>query len=140
VTERCAKEAPDRVAAEADRKKQEQQLTERLARHRPDRALLVSQLPGVADGDLEREKPDDAVNQAPRHEAGAREHLERRGTHEAAANTASGLNGCRADGACHEPGSTHFRRGSLAAKPSQGPCAQRAASRDGLGAGGLFKP
>jgi len=30
VTERRAEEAPDRVAAEADRKKQEQELTERL--------------------------------------------------------------------------------------------------------------
>jgi hypothetical protein len=93
VTERRAKKAPDRVPAEADGEKKEQELTERLARHGPDRALLIRQLPGVAYSDLEREEPDDAVNQPPSHEAGAREHLERRGTHEAITDTASSLNG-----------------------------------------------
>ena len=114
VTERCADEAPDRIAAEADRKEKEQELTERLARHRPDRALLVGQLPGVADGDLEREQPDDAVDQTPRYEAGARQDLERRGTDNAAADAAGCLNGCRADVARHDrPGSTHSRRAPL---------------------------
>ena len=109
MTERRAEKAPDRVAAEADRKKQEQELTERLVRDRLERALLVGQLPGIADGDLEREQPDNAVDQAPRHEADAREHCERRGTHERVAGTASGLNGCRADGARHGALCTHFR-------------------------------
>ena len=43
-------------------------------RNRVQGALLVRQLAAVPERELEREDPDDPVDQSPRHEAGAREH------------------------------------------------------------------
>jgi hypothetical protein len=114
VTERRAEEAPDRVTTQADRQEHKQQPTESLVRNRLDRPLLVRQLPRLADGDLEREEPDDAVDKATRHKPGPRKHLERRRLHETAADTASGLNRCRTDDARHDQRtSTHIRRQRL---------------------------
>jgi hypothetical protein len=70
VTERRAEKTPDRVATEADRKKKEQELTERLARHGLDRALLVRQLPDVAGADFEHEEPDECRKSSPEPRSG----------------------------------------------------------------------
>ena len=81
---------PDRSPDEAARAssprgrspQREQHLPERLMRDGVHRALLVRQLAAVTERELERQDPDDPVDQAPRHEPRAREVLEGAGMDE----------------------------------------------------------
>ncbi len=72
-----ADEPPERVAGETDRDERQEQLAEGLVRNGVQRALLVRELPPVPDRELEREDPDDRVDEAAGHESAAGEELER---------------------------------------------------------------
>ena len=63
MPERSADEPPERIAAEPDRDERQEELAERLMGNRVQRSLLVRQLAAVTERDLEREDPDDPVDQ-----------------------------------------------------------------------------
>ena len=67
---------PQGVAGKADRDGDEQEPAERLVRDRLQRSALIGGLPAGAECELERQDPDDPVDEAPGGEPGAGEDLE----------------------------------------------------------------
>src|SRR5581483_4003333 len=76
MTERRTREAPERVPAEPDCDERQQEVTTGLLGDRVERSLLVRDRAAPADRELEREQPDDAPDERPSDEAGARKDLE----------------------------------------------------------------
>ena len=76
VAQEDVHEAPQGVAGKADRDGYEEEPAERLVRDRLQRSALVGGLPAGAECELERQDPDDPVDEAPGGEPGASEHLE----------------------------------------------------------------
>jgi hypothetical protein len=77
VADRRAYEPPQRVCGKADREEREQQRSETLVRDGVEGTLLVDELATTSQRKLERENPDDRVDESTRDEAAARQPLER---------------------------------------------------------------
>jgi len=78
-----AEQPPEGIAAEPDRDEREEELPERLIRDRVESALLVRDLAPGPERQLERQNPDDRIDDPPRYEARAGKRFERRGAREA---------------------------------------------------------
>ena len=70
-------QAPDRIAGEPCRQEEEERFAERLVGNRPQSPRLVLGLAARAERELEREDPDDAVDDTAGRQADARGDLQR---------------------------------------------------------------
>ena len=69
MTDRSADEPPEGVTSETDRDEREQNLPERLMRDGLQRTLLIRELAPCAERELQREDPDDRVDERTRDES-----------------------------------------------------------------------
>jgi len=76
MAEKGVQQAPERVAGKADRDENQQHLPERLVRERLQSATLIRRLSAGTERELDRQDPDDPVDDTSRDEAGSCEHLE----------------------------------------------------------------